>query len=556
MKNKQFTLLAFGILASLFLIGMTSAAITLYPDSYSANAAQGNSVSFTFKIYNDGTSSDYNLTNLGLTKYNLINGSNILPSSNIALTHSITKILNKTNSSDITVTVSVPSSQSAGLYVGNIMVSGDHEGSTGSPASRNISLSINVIGPEESEEISSCTSNPGELKIKKIEFTNNGISSNTFGEDDKWLPYENIEAVIKVENNGGDDIENIELKWGIYDADSNKWVIELDEEDEFDINEDKDEELTISFSIDDDLDVDLEDLNGGTNFRFYVIASGDVDNSSELKTCVTDYKSVEIIIEDDFVIANNLAVPESVNCGSTFELAGDILNIGKDEQKDVSINVYNQDLGIDEDINLGDIDAFDNAKLNILLNVPENAEDKVYTLEVSVLDNSNEIYEYDNEESTALVDITVSGMCKIDANTKIDASLVSGVKAGEEFVVKTTLKNNGKKTMTFTLNPTGYTDWATSAKINQTSVTLKAGESKDVLVTLATKKSVSGEKTFNVDLLVGDQVVMEQPITVKLAKSGFSLTDVQGSNQTLIMALVTLILIVAIITVAVRVSRK
>ena len=163
-------------------------------------------------------------------------------------------------------------------------------------------------------EATSCsaTGNPGDLEVRKISFQNNGMQFNTFGKDDEWFPLEEIEVKIEVENNGNDDVDDVSIEWGLWDTRTGEWVIDIDEEDEVNIKDDDQEALTVTFTIDDDLDVDLGDLNDGNHYRLYVVATGTVDNTTAPETCTSDFETASIIIESDFVVVNNVEIPEVV----------------------------------------------------------------------------------------------------------------------------------------------------------------------------------------------------------------------------------------------------
>src|SRR3989344_3604706 len=190
-----------------------------------------------------------------------------------------------------------------------------------------------VEGTEEPSEILSCdsTGNSGELDVKKIKFSNKGMKYNTFGSDDEWFPYEEIEVQIEVKNGGDDDVDDVEISWGIWNTKTNEWVIDIDEEDTVDIKDGDTEKLTFTFVIDDDVDVDLEDLSDGENYRFYVTAEGTVDNDDSDDTCVSDLETASVIVESDFVVLDDVTIPETVQCNAL------------DEDKDIYENDFDDE---------------------------------------------------------------------------------------------------------------------------------------------------------------------------------------------------------------------
>lgn len=554
MKNKQFALLCFSLLASLFLFGIASA-ITLAPNTYSANVAQGNSVSFTFTINNDNDLPllGSNIVTLNSAISDLSTSTSTILKGNITLSALPTlPITIGTDSSPITVTVNVPPNQAIGTYLGTITISGNYANTT--TFSKTISLSITVPQVNQPSGVASCklTGNPTAFGTDGISVSIDNIKVTGFGDDQTLYLYDNVTLSVRVENNGNDTMKNIKAEWAIYDINKNK-ILDSGKSSKFNIKESNDKTVDFQFTID-----ELSKIrdNSGDNYKIFVWANAEDSGRNNLQICDSNSQDIAIA-DDDFVILNNIVVPDTVPCGSQFEVISDVTNIGSTDEQNVVVGLYNKDLGINQKFNIGDINGYDNAKLDALINIPSNAEEKTYFLTATIYNDNGDVFQNNNNnDATFPISVSVSGSCLVNANTDVSAALQSGSKAGDNFVVKVSLKNTGTKTMTFTLNPTGYTDWATSATLDQSSVALKAGETKDVLVTLATKNTVStGAKTFNMDVLVGNQVVLEQPITVQLAKAGFSLSGTDA-NTTLIMGLVILILVIIVIIVSIRVSRK
>jgi len=158
---------------------------------------------------------------------------------------------------------------------------------------------------KEPEEVRACRDdigNPGELRVKGIDFENlgtlvlkevSGAIYLKFGDDDEWFPLDEIEVELEIENNGDEDVDDVEVEWGIYNTKRNEMVIDFDEEDEVNIKDGDDEIIDVEFNLEDELDVDLDDLDDGKHYRFYVIATGDVDNVTADRTCAFDFENVE-----------------------------------------------------------------------------------------------------------------------------------------------------------------------------------------------------------------------------------------------------------------------
>ena len=428
-----------------------------------------------------------------------------------------------------------------------------------------------VEGTEEPSEILSCdsTGNSGELDVKKIKFSNKGMKYNTFGSDDEWFPYEEIEVQIEVKNGGDDDVDDVEISWGIWNTKTNEWVIDIDEEDTVDIKDGDTEKLTFTFVIDDDVDVDLEDLSDGENYRFYVTAEGTVDNDDSDDTCVSDFETASVIIEGDFMVLDDVTIPSTAQCNALVEITADVLNVGDNDQDDVYLEVI--DLGgalkIKESLLVGDVNAFEKESVSFTTRIPSDATEGTYSLVFSVLDEDKDIYEndFDDEQSKYTLPIKVQGNCGTSATSSgtasVSATLESGGEAGKDLVVNAIITNKGTSSATFLISSSGYGAWADSATVEPGTLTLNAGESGSVSITLGVKDSASGTNTFDIEVVSGNQVATTQKVSVPITeKKGFFTGSVIGGsdNNYLLwgVGLLNVILIVAIIIVVVRIFRK
>ncbi len=382
-----------------------------------------------------------------------------------------------------------------------------------------------------------------------------------FGDDKDWALFDAVEVEVEVENNGDYDTDNIVLEWGLYDKKSGNWVIDVAEEDEFNLKDGDKETKIIAFKLDDDLDVDFEDLDG-SDLVFYARATGDFDNDAGDTICGNDFADdVSLTIEGDFVMVENINMVETASCESEVQLSADVWNVGDSDQDAVVVNIYNKELGINKDVEIGDISAFDNEQLDFTFTLPKALEEKVYALKLTVYDEDGKVYQNENEDdSVATVSLKVEGNCAV-AEASVSAVLESGGKAGRELVVKATVTNTGDKTTTYLLNVAGYSEWASLASLDKTSVTLNAGESQDVLVTLDVNKGVLGEKLFNLEVLSENQLIVNQPISVEITKGtglfGITGNVLSGNNKYLwAIGIANVVLIVLIIVIAVKIARK
>lgn len=469
----------------------------------------------------------------------------------------------------ITGTVSDFSSANVGEII-NVLINAT---TTGGSVDDHTSFSTEIT-TDKPQEIISCSDigNPSKLEIKSIDFDNKGMQFNTFGEDDEWFLFEEIEAQIEVENNGDFDVADVEVSWGLWNTQTQEWVIDFDDEDEFDIDENNEESIIITFRIDDDMDVDMDELTDGRDYKLYVTAQGTIDDSNagtldDEPTCAfneDDEGEASVIIEDDFVVLNNFIFPGPAQCGENIEIRGDVWNIGSDAQDEVSLLVINSEFGIREEIQIGDIDEFESEQFLFRFEVPNDAEERFYPLRFEVYDEDFDIYEndFDDEESVFVVPLDVENCGITPSDISVSASLISGGKAGGDLVVRATILNQASESKTYTLGASGYSSWADSVDIDAPAVFLSPGQSQEALFTFDVRSDATGTQEFTIDVSsdVGGSL-MSQPVSVIIEPRGFlgitGLVTGDGENAYLWgLAILNVILVAVIIFVAVRIARR
>lgn len=530
MENKKLNLIIASIFTFIFLIGLTSATITL--SSVSELSQTGNSFTIT-------VSSNQNETvQLTASSISDENGKYIIFTP-------VSVDLNTSNPSD--------------LVIVNYTVESGFEFEFGRTYSTNL-----IVNGTESDSVTRALTfasssfcefgNPGNLRIKISDVR---VVSG-FGEDDEWLPLDKIEIEVDIENRGSEDIEDIIVEWGLYNTKAKVWTIEVDEEDDFDLNEDDKENLVISFILNDKMDQDLAELTDGT-YTFYIRAKGNIDDSSNTDTCQSASKNVKIVIEKDFVTLSNIESQESVQCDAEFHLSARVWNIGSRDQKDVYVKIVNKELGIDKQIDIGNIDSFDNELMDFSFKIPEDAEEKSYSLTISIYDKDNKLFKnkYNDESAVFSKSLKILGGCA-KPEASVTASLYSGGKAGKPLVVKATVINTGIKQTSYLLNTVGYTTWASSANVEPNSFALNPGESKEVFITFNTNRDSAGDKLFSLEILSENELVANQPVQVPINRAGLSLPGLFSLSNWHLWAIgiLNVILVIFIIVIAVRISRK
>ncbi len=239
------------------------------------------------------------------------------------------------------------------------------------------------------------------------------------------------------------------------------------------------------------------------------------------------------------------------------QVTADILNIGEEDQEEISLTIYNSELGINEDIAIGDIDAFEDKKLDFEFMIPKDAEEKIYTIKLTLYDEDNDVYENgDEDESQYSLSLDVSGSCQVAPDAVVYASLESGGKAGEEIKIKASVTNKGDESETFTISVADYSSWAELISISPEETTINAGASKDVILTFKVNKDAEENQNFNIVLSNEGGESTSQPIAVTIEQASGLLSMIKNNGYLWAIAIINVILIVVIILVAVKVTRK
>jgi len=551
MKNKTLSLLGVGILALVFLVGVASAAVTFNPTTLSATVEQGDSVTLSFTVTENDTEDFTNIlfddpVTLTLGTTNTFDTS--------AISNPISSLSKGQTSPSMSLSVSVPETQQVGLYMGTLVL-------TATEGNADLLIKITVVEPLTKRICAyddGVTANDAELKVNIRDIS---VLSG-FGDDNEWLPLDEVEVEIRVENDGKYDVDDISLEWGIVGDDlDDDWVVEFDEIDEFNLKDGDEDSFTITFRIDeDDLDMDLEDIVGN-DYNLVVRATGTIDDSDAdaldgAKNCAADFESVSVQDERDFVIVDNIQMEEALDtvaCGTIVHLTADVWNIG-DDQDDVYVVIYNKELGVNEEVEVGDIDAFDKEEISFGFQIPEGMKEQWYTLKFTVYDEDNDVYQndYDDEDSVTDFSLKVQGNCALPQAT-MTASLESGGKAGKSMVVRATITNPGKELTIYSISAKGYETWASAVSVEPNTLILENQQTGEVLLTIGVNANVAGDKLFNVEVYSEGELVLSQPVSVSVQKA---FIPIGNELLTGLIIAISVVLLVIIIVLAVRAGRK
>ncbi len=551
MKFKR-TILTFALLAifSIFVGGFVSAAASL-----SLTKIQDITLSQDGKIEvkNNG---DVNLTNIVLTASGSIAVS-LVPNNIPSLT---------TISSPVIINVT-PTGDLSTLKFGSHQIT-INANSTTTPVQATTTLSF-------VKSFCSKGSTNKDLVINSIDISNSG------DEDDEWLPLDEIEVEVEVDNTGDNDIRDIIVELGLFDSSGRNQVNDLDfenaDEEEIDLgrlNDGDEETVTFTFRV-------PADFEPG-DYRLAVKAfSDDLGEDKECTDTSDDFdndffESISVDRETDegqFIAFENIQItPDQVTCGDSVTVRADVFNVGDEEQDQVKVNLFSSELGIRLEKEIREnMDEGDKTEVSFIFTVPQGLKDKLYNLEFDAnYDYRNGNYRESSDESTKtglrVLDVECLGGQEPTPTGRIaviTAALDSDVKAGEELLIKATITGLVSGEADYLIGARGYESWADLKSISEPLVSLRNQESKEVILRFDVNEDASDEQSFTLEVRTGSEIESREiEVNIESAQGGAGITggvtgvSLGGNSLIWIIGIINVILIILIIVVAARISRR
>jgi len=554
MKAKLFNLLSFSLISLILFTSLASAAtFTISPSTLSFDSSN----SKTFVISNPVA------TPLNVAFDSTIS---ITGEDGYTITFDVTGVktgITNTTPSTITVdpqtTIDFSKFNLGESYSSNLVINSGTDSKT---------IKIEIVSNDFCE-----FSNEGDLDLTIDDITVKGINGKIFSNDDnEWFPLDVVEIDIKVENNGNENVKNVEVEWCLFDNENKKCVLD-DNENDFKLNDGDDNTIIVKLTVDPDkLEKDV------TDYTFFARATGKIDGGDLKgeKSCASNSEDVEVMLESDFVVIDNIQFDELNECGSEAVISANVWNIGDSDQNNVVARVFIDELKINKDnINIGDINSFDKEKLSTLITIPADAAEKTYTLQLWVLDDNGDIYESSNNDEVKYdFPFVVKGNCK-PIITETEAEIIfdpltaiqSGGKAGKQLVLQAKIANSGTERKDFIISVLGLDSWATIESIEPSSVSLNPSASENILITLNVNSDVEGDQEFTISVKSGSLTSKSKTVKVPIEKSsgGFKFPGITGGVTGIIsgdnwylwgIGILNVILVIIIIIVAVRVARS
>ncbi len=575
MNSKTLSLFALSILSLVFVMSFASASVSItlvnssniftIDNTNAAITGTANTITLNFQIQENGTG---NFTISGISPINFTSATGTsnsflaTPSTNLNFPF----MLSNGTSTSFSLTLTIPSDQPLDTYNGILNLTGYYTPSSPQSYSSFVPIKITInFAKDTSSDLQNAVNcnlfGQGQMAVNGIIFTNNGLpilnANTTVGDDTHWVPFENINTEVDIKSkNSSNDLNGVQVDWGIWDSNNQQWVISPSNLKSVDVSGGKTKQLYQQFSIDNNIDADFSTLSTGDHYYFVAIAYGQDSNSNSVCALGTKKASIDT---SDFVALTNINMPSTVQCGENVQVTGTLWNTGHSDQSSVSMDIIGSDpsLQLSKNVAVGDISGdLTSKKFSFSFNVPSAISEGSYSMKLDVLDENGNIFSDNTDHpSEYLIPFTVQGGCSLQSQVSVSASILSGGQAGKPMQVKTTITNTGTNQRTYTVQVSGYETWASSASVNQGTITLTPGQSYDVITTFNVNNNASGTESYSLDLASGTQTI-SQPVSVNIqAQNGFL-----GINSTnaLVWALgiLILILIIAIIIIAVRSGRR
>jgi uncharacterized membrane protein len=413
----------------------------------------------------------------------------------------------------------------------------------------------------------------GELSIDLIE------DKKLDNEDEwAWRPLDNIKIKVNNVYNGFDKDKRVRVEYELYDDAGRKVDLDNDNYEDVKIKDGDNKDIYLEFKV----PADVEE----GNYKFFIKAyikgnedEGCVDNWKEDST-IKYYQEVTVEKEERAIVVDIHKLYETFSqqafCGDIISVDPTIYNIGIEDEDKVLVRLYNKELGIDMKRVINDLGEGEGQTIYFDFNVPEDAEEKTYSFELTTF------FEYDedcgDDENFACYDsnskddldktfktpLTVKGPCikELIKNAQISAILETSeedVKAGREVVIKATIENTGEETTDYTVGVEGNEFFSTTKSITPSTLTLEPGQSGNALITLKLNRDAEGEQIFGIKTVFDGKTVKQQVslvIAPRFTITGSAIAETFRENWFIwAIVAINIILIIAIIVVAVKMSR-
>lgn len=282
-------------------------------------------------------------------------------------------------------------------------------------------------------------------------------------------------------------LRNVTINYCFYDSDEDECLFEetefiprIDEEYNWEIKIDKNlsELETKEYEIN-------ATINGTRNGKFFGISR---------------FEEIRMLIEEDLVIMNNLTETDDgddYSVDDSISFNSEIWNIGKNDQANVYMNIYSDDLNLNETRSLGNISSMNKVNFNYILNIPDYinfyGEEYLCPKVFFTLYNSSGI-EFNKSDGEIIEERRNFCIRNPDydnsdgpyPSARINYQIVGKPEIGKETTIEFNITNNGEIPINGTIKIPDYnweeqfTDWAVLQSISPSTFNLNPNQSMQV----------------------------------------------------------------------------
>lgn len=401
------------------------------------------------------------------------------------------------------------------------------------------------------------------ISISDIDVNNAGE-----GEDDEWNLLDKVSIDVDVENNGDDDLDDVIVEMALYDSSGINRVDDLDfsntDENEYELNTIRDgDEKTATFEF--TVPADMDDGSYKLAFKAYSDDSGeDVDCADEHSGDTFQQISIDRETDEEkSIVVSDVELPQQATCRDTISGTFTVFNIGDEDQDQVLIEMKNSALNVNQEFVIReDLDEGDDQSQEFSFDIPANIKDGTYSLDFKTFSDFDDgVYETESEDTFSFP-LRIVGCSpstgnggSSDSSISVSASLASDAEAGKPLIVTARIRNTGSSDATIVVDASEYESWATLDDISERIVSLDAGESATVTFTFDVNDNAKGSQSFTIETSANGETTTQE-VGVNIAGSSGLSFDFGGNSLIWIIGGINVILLILVIVVAVRFSRK
>ena len=341
---------------------------------------------------------------------------------------------------------------------------------------------------------------------------------------------EKAKGEVTVKNNWNEEIDVV-VKALLYNLDKNKVIedLKIDTLNLEDSNED---------SLDFEFDLESSKIDPEDEYRLYVKA---YEKDNEENECREDSGRFYLDIEEHEVIINSFELtPSIIDCGDLVYLEFEILNIGKKDEDDVTVEIKSAELEIDEKSDKFDLkksgDDDSSYTVRFVKQIPENLLSGEYLIKSRVFYNDDgDMYteNYAINLDRCKTGIKKSGITSLaTAEGGINLEVLSAsvkTKPGKTFVIPVSIKNNGALKIEVDVEITNAENVGLPG-IRKT-LTLIPGHSTILYLDMVADSEIEeGKRSLTVNVKSNGEVVATSTVVVDVVKEDKEKTNEESAG--------------------------